>query len=472
MRCAIKTLFLPLLILPITSFANVDMVMGDADQNELIISWSQDNSVFLGKYSDGTYTDIIQHADRNAATVTKAVDSGSGEHVLLLPYVQGEFGVPTQTFTYSYENLTLESVCPVASMQMNDRFGLLKTPDERWDALLAYSNIAFTSSAAIIWAEQTCYEINSSGDLTGINSAWWDKYYYFPPDSRQQSQYPAVMVGPVVCPGGFPLIATSFGYDGSTQGWLMNHSLVFDPDSSGLLCHTIGEWWDPLESGVLGLGSSSDTEAVLLFADSLGSMNWSLYTTLQPGPEGTSPLPWGFPDQDDPVAFSSAGSLPGMLMVWYRDGQIRCRHWNGQWNNYDYFIASSMSPPMLEGIAVCADTDGYWIAWLPVDASEPQVVFVNFGVVTDLPEQSSCSLDPVVFLRPLENPVRGSLSVEVFGTENGQISVIDLSGRIILQAEADREGVHQLGELPVPGVYLIRMCHPGGATTARVVSIK
>ncbi len=452
--------------------ANVDMIMGDEAQNELIIGWSHADTAFLGKYSSGVYTYVVEHSGMNAVAVTTSTDAGAGKHVLFLPYIDEELGVPVQIFTYSYENLSPESYCPVPSMQMHDRFGFLKSSDERWDALLAYSNIAFTSSAAVIWAEQTYFEISSIGDLTGTNSAYWEKYYWLDSTARLRSEYYGTMVGPVVCQGGFPLIATSFGCSGTTQNWLMNHSLLFDPDSSELLSHTIGEFWDPLESGVLGLGSSSETEAILLFADSLGSMCWSLYTTLLPGPESTSLLPWGFPDQDDPVAFSAATGLPGTLMVWYRDGQIRCRHWNGQWNSYDYPVASAPQPPMTGEIDVCADTDGYWIAWLPVTESEPLVAFVDFGAVTGLPDHATGSLDPFVVLRPLANPVRGPLAVEVLGTGIGQISVIDLSGRTVLQVGIDGEGVHQLGELPVPGVYLIWMHYPGGVASSRVISVR
>jgi len=466
-----NVLYLTLIFLSAACLADVDMVMGDAAQDELIISWSLDYSVFLGRYSGGTYTDVIEHQNRNAVTVTKATDSGSGEHILLLPYVDEEFGVPVQIFTYSYENLTLENYCPVPSMQMHDRFGFLKTPDPRWDALLAYSNVAFCSSVTNLWAEQTYYDISSSGLLTGINSAYWAKDYYWKGYGRQKDVR-AVMVGPVICPGGYSLIATSFGHDDGSGGWLMNHSLVFDPDSSELLCYTIGEFWDPVESGVLGLGSSSDTEAVLLFSDSLGVMNWSLYTTLQPAPESTSLLPWTFPDRDDPVAFSSASTLPGILMAWYREGQIRCRHWNGQWNNYDYFVASSPQSPLIGDISVCADTDGYWIAWLPVAEPEPLVAFIDFGSVTGLSEHSSGILDPALTLRPVANPVSGPLSVEVLGTESGQIAVLDLSGRIVLRAEASGEGLYQLGELPVPGVYVVRLSCPGGEAIARVISIR
>ena len=52
--------------------ADVDMVMGDEPSNELFISWSDGSSVFLGRYTGGTYTHTVEHQDLNAAAVSRA----------------------------------------------------------------------------------------------------------------------------------------------------------------------------------------------------------------------------------------------------------------------------------------------------------------------------------------------------------------------------------------------------------------
>ena len=277
------------------------------------------------------------------------------------------------------------------------------------------------------------------------------------------------MVGPVASPGGNSLIGTSYGYN-STSQWLVNHTLMYDPDSTDLLCYTLGEDWDPNISGVMGLGSSSDSDMILLFADDSGEVNWSDFTAFSPVPESANPLPWDLPALNDPVAFTSTFELAGMLMVWYADGEIRCRHWDGEWNNYDYFVANSVQPPNLKEIAVCADTDGYWIAWLPGDASEPEVVFINYDDVTDIEEEDFSPVEPTVRINPATNPVRSNLSVDILGVSSGVVTVRDICGRTVLESEIQGEGLHSLGELPVSGVYFIRLHYSEGNVSCKVVS--
>lgn len=459
-----------IILLPFLAQANVDMVMGDAAQDELIISWSYNNSSFAGKYSGTEFTQIVAKPGMNTGIVTIAEDSEDEKHILFLPYVQDEFGDNAEVISYSYSDFAYEGTTPFYNMETNDRFGFLKSQDDRWDVLLAYSYMAFTSSGAWLNISQSTYSIATNGDLSQTGEASWDNMYYNKGSETLSQYYPAMMMGPVVCPGGYPLVATSFGCN-STQEWLVNHALVFDPNSTELLCHTIGEDWDPDLSGVMGLGSSSDTEAILVFADDTGDVNWSVFSAFTPVPESTAILPWGFPEFDDPMAFTSTFELPGMLMVWYRDGEIRCRHWDGQWNNYDYFVANSLHAPDIEEIAVCADTDGYWIAWLPGTASEPEVVFVNFNDVTGVAEDEYLTVDAILHISPLTNPVCGNLSVEVSGISCGIITVTDLCGRTVLEREIAGEGIHSLGELPASGIFFVRLHYSTGEVSCRVISM-
>lgn len=465
-----KVVSIVIILLPFIAQANVDMVMGDVTQNELIISWSYDNSTFAGKYTGTEFTQVVAKPGLNTAIVTIARDSEDGKHILFLPYIQGESGEQAKIISYAYGDFACESVFYYDNYEMNDRFGFLKSQDDRWDALLAYSCMFFTSSCACLNVSQSTYSISTDGDLSPTGGAFWEKMYYRRGSETLLQYYPAMMVGPVACPDGYPLVATSFGCN-SIQEWLANHSLVFDPNSTELLCHTIGEDWDPDLSGVMGLGSSSDTDAILIFADDTGDVNWSVFGAFSPVPESTDILPWDFPGLDDPMAFTSTFELPGMLMVWYRDNEIRCRHWNGEWNNYDYFVAYSLFAPDLEEIAVCADTDGYWIAWLPGTASEPEVVFVSFSDVTGVEESEYQPVDAILHISSLTNPVCGNLSVEVSGISCGIITVTDLCGRTVLEREIVGEGIHSLGELPVSGIYFVRLQHSSGNVSCRVVSI-
>ncbi len=457
-----------LVLFPFISFANVDMVMGDAAQDELIISWAYGNSAYAGKYSSTEFTQVVSKPGMDAGAVTIATDAAEEKHILFVPYT-GYGSGNNEIISYSYSDFAYESTYYLYD-QEHQRIGFVKTEDERWDALLGHSGITFCSSVTQLRMWQYSYSISVDGTLTQTGEGTWNKNYYGS-ECDGYSIYPAMMVGPVVCPGGNVLIGTSFGYNSSSSQWLVNHTLMFDPDSSDLLCYTIGEDWDPNLAGVMGLGCSSDTDMILLYADNTGEVNWSTFTAFSPVPESTEILPWDFPELDDPVAFTSTFELPGMLMVWYRDGEIRCRHWDGEWNNFDYFVAYSSYPPDLEEIAVCADTDGYWVAWLPGTASEPEVVFVNSDNVTGMDDRENTSIESGVFISPVANPACGYLSVEISGTASGVITVFDLSGRTVLESVIPGEGISSLGELPASGIYFIRLHHSTGVVSCKVISI-
>lgn len=463
-----RILVLLFVLLPLVSLANVDMVMSDAAQNELIISWSLEDTVFAGKYTGGEFTQVITEQGLCAGAVSIATDDSQEKHILLAIYQESDVGPENnRVLSYSCSDFAHESTHYLNQMEY-ERIGFLKTADDRWDALLAHSSITFCSSVTQYVVFQYSYSISTSGVLTEIAEGFWNKNYYFN-EYDDSSLYPAMMVGPVACPGGNSLIGTSYGYN-STSQWLISHTLMFDPDSADLSCYTMGEGWDPNISGVMGLGSSSDSDMILLYADDSGDVNWSDFTPFSPVPESANLLPWDFPGLNDPVAFTSTFELPGMLMVWYRDGELRCRHWNGEWNNYDYFVASSVQPPNLEEIAVCADTDGYWVAWLPGDASEPEVVFVSFDDVTGVEEEEFLPVEPVVRINPITNPMESNLTVDICGISSGVVTVTDISGRTVLEREVQGEGLHSIGELPVSGMYFIRLHHSTGNVSCRVVS--
>ncbi len=466
-----KVLSAAIILLPFLAQANVDMVMGDTAQDELIISWSLEDAVFAGKYTGGEFTQVVTEPGLNAGAVTIATDDSAEKHILFALYTEDGFGAENNmVLTYSYNDFAHESTYYYLQEQEHERIGFLKTQDERWDALLAHSGINFCSSVTQLNMWQYSYSISTDGTLTETAAGAWNKDYYFS-ESDHFSVYPAMMVGPAACSGGNVLIGTSYGYNSSSQ-WLVNHTLMFDPNSTDLLCHTLGEGWNPDLSGVMGLGCSSDTDMILLYSDNTGEVNWSAFTAFSPVPESTEILPWDFPGLDDPMAFTSTFELPGMLMVWYRDDEIRCRHWNGEWNNYDYFVANSLYAPDLEEIAVCADTDGYWIAWLPGTASEPEVVFVSFSDVTGVEESEYQPVEPVARINPVTNPTCGNLSVEISGVSSGRATVTDLCGRTILEREIIGEGIYTLGELPVSGVYFIRLHHSSGEVSCKVISIQ
>lgn len=462
-------LLLVLFLLSFISLANVDMVMGDLDQNELIISWSLADTVCAGKYTAGEFTQVITELDWDAGIVTIARDNQEGKHILFLPYRDTFEPSYAEIYSHSYDDLARESATPVL-MQSNDSFHFLKPSDDRWDALLTHSYVLYTGSwGALLCVSQLSWGVGTSGSLFEIIEATWDKFYSY--SDIRYGDDAGLTAGPVVCPGSYPLFAVSFGLFSSSSEWVEHNYLMFDPDLTDLLHFSILEGWDPDVAGVLGLGSSSDTDAVLVYSDDSGNVNWSTFGAFTPVPESTEILPWDFPEFGDPVAFTSTFELPGMLMVWYRDGEIRCRHWDGEWNNYDYFVTSSSYPPDIGEITVCSDTDGYWIAWLPGTASEPEVVFVSFDEVTGVESNESQPIETSIRINPVTNPVTGILSVEVSGVSSGIAVVNDLSGRTVSEGEILGEGIHSLGVLPVSGMYLVRLHHSTGIASCRVVSL-
>lgn len=453
------------IMLSFLTHANVDMAIGDAAQDELIISWSLEDTVYAGKYAGGAFTQIVSETVFNGAAVAIATDDSEDKHILFAIYTADKMGVENdRVLSYSFNDFTYESAYYLDQLE-HERMGFLKSADGRWDALLAHSGITFCSSVTELVVVQYSFSISTGGVLTKMADGIWHESYYFN-QCDYPTEYPAMMAGPVASPGGNSLVGTSFGYN----NWLLGHTLMYDPYSTDLLCHTLGEDWVPSLSGVMGLGSSSDSDMILLFADESGEVNWSDFTTSSPIPESATLLPWDFPGINDPVAFTSTFEQPGMLMVWYRDGELRCRHWNGEWNNYDYFVANSAQPPDLEEIAVCSDTDGYWISWLPGDASEPEVAFVNYDDVTHVEEEEYLSVEPAVRINPAANPAGSSLSVEISGVTSGLLTVTDICGRTVLESEVQGEGLHLLGELPASGMYFIKLHYATGNVSCKVVS--
>ncbi|MCK5787322.1 MAG: hypothetical protein KAH54_12295, partial [Candidatus Sabulitectum sp.] len=103
---------LPLImfLLPVVSLANVDMVMGDAAQNELIISWSLEDTVFAGKYTGGEFTQVVMESGLNAGAVTIARDASEQKHILIALYIEDGLGSENnRVLSYSYNDFAHES---------------------------------------------------------------------------------------------------------------------------------------------------------------------------------------------------------------------------------------------------------------------------------------------------------------------------------------------------------------------------
>ncbi len=452
-------------VLSTALFGNVDIVMGDLNQDELVISWAIGDSCFVSKYYGGLFHEQVVLSGHSFGTLGLACDPSDGKHVLYAVTEQAQTS-SDYIHVYVYEDLNWENqefIDPVSDGDVVS-LGFLKSPSEEWDAVLGGGALWITSIWTYVHAVQIAYNINEAGALEIADYAQAIIQFYKDVDHTEAS-YPGLLVGVIECPGGYPLMATSFGVYGN---YYKSHAFCFDPDSSELLYSELGnELCTPEYSGVIALGSSSDTETVLLFSNETGDVNWYEFLPSSPNPSDSLPYPWVYPRHNDPVAMTSTYDLPGILMVWYANGEIRCRHWEGGWNDFDHIASYTGGAVSEEDIAVVCDTDGYWITWLEGGSSEPVVVFIPFDDVTGISGETESTGG--VFIRPFRNPSCGSMSFEITGVQTGTVSVFDISGRLVVRNEVQGEGIHTIDVTFSPGMYLVRLHCDTGDISCKVI---
>jgi hypothetical protein len=160
----------------------------------------------------------------------------------------------------------------------------------------------------------------------------------------------------------------------------------------------------------------------------------------------------------------------GMLLAWVQGSELRCRHFDGEWNGYDHIVQTGLGSVADQDIAVCSDVDGYWIAWLESGAAEPELVYVPRDSVTGIagggisPAQLELDLYP--------NPFAEVLHVQPSGfTGACRISVYDTAGRAVESAGiVNGSWEWDAGSLPA-GLYSVVAESPEGAVTRRVMHI-
>ena len=180
---------------------------------------------------------------------------------------------------------------------------------------------------------------------------------------------------------------------------------------------------------VTSLGSCS-SEAVGLWSDSSEVLFFSVFTD-DIEPDFTVEMPFTHPTISEPVAMTRNPSDTGLLMAWFQNGDIRVRHWKGEWNDFDHIIASDQ-PTVTEGnISVCSIDDGYWVVWLPEGIDEPTLEYVDRGSVTALDPSGNPDENPFS-LTLSENPFMESVYFTVFGYPlPRRIRIFDITGRLI-----------------------------------------
>ncbi|MCK5117497.1 MAG: T9SS type A sorting domain-containing protein [Candidatus Aegiribacteria sp.] len=186
-------------------------------------------------------------------------------------------------------------------------------------------------------------------------------------------------------------------------------------------------------------------------------------------PTSTEAFPFPYP-RNQPSAMSCHPYYDGMLLAWIQGSELRCRHFDGEWNDYDHIVQSGLGTVTDQNIAVCSDVDGYWIAWLENGASEPEVVFVPRDSVTGISGSGISSIEMTLDLFP--NPFGNVLHIAPSGfTGNCRISIYDTAGRIV-ESTTMSSDVWDWDASSIPtGLYSIVAESPEGTISRRVMHL-
>ena len=207
-------------------------------------------------------------------------------------------------------------------------------------------------------------------------------------------------------------------------------------------------------------------------------MYYSVFTD-SIAPDFTDEFLFDAPTSTNPVAMSCNPEDPGLLLVWYDDPlhQLRVRHYQDEWNDFDHVIASCPSGVSPRNIAVYSGTDGYYVTWLPVGAAQPELVFVDRATVTGISNRGESQLISPV-LRVSSNPFNKGVSIFVDNfTSLEELLVFDLSGRIVRILQSTDwgsfhwNGCNTLGSNVSSGVYIVLGITENGNVSTRLVKL-
>jgi len=296
---------------------------------------------------------------------------------------------------------------------------------------------------------------------------------------------PPPVQAPVDLPGMQPLFMSSYCCSNPYTSWgaIRSHLHQEEPSQSrviGQMC-TYGIWYYEayncfVEVSVPAFGSCT-SEAIGLWTDTTHTLYTSFFTD-SVAPSYTVEFPFASPVWDDPAAMTRSQEDPGLLLVWYRDGEIRVRHWESEWNDFDHIVASGQPAVATGNIATCSVSDGYWVAWLPEGASVPIVVFVDRGVVTGI-EGFEEPVQAPLALHPSQNPFRESVVFTFAGYPlPEQLMIFDITGRFIRTLGDGSggstflwEGNDTSGSEVPSGTYLVQGTSAGGLASVTVVKL-
>lgn len=290
------------------------------------------------------------------------------------------------------------------------------------------------------------------------------------PLSTQQIQHISVTAHCTACPMSY--------FEGSICSYLHQIAPVSRIDE--MWCHgiyAVETYGIPFDLGLIGAGSNS-SQAVVIWEDTSSVMQYSVFTD-SIAPDVTYEFPFNAPDLTNPAAMSCNPEDPGLLLVWFDNNldQIRVRHYQDEWNDFDHVIASCPSGVLPGNIAVYSVEDGYYVAWLPGEESPPEFAFVDRATVTGIHDQpESPMISPVIsisanpFIECVSFTLKNTVSIE-------ELLVFDMYGRVVCTLHPTDDGTfhwdgyNNTGSTVSSGVYFIMGAAEKGIVSAGLVKL-
>mgnify|MGYP001035203546 CR=1 FL=1 len=477
MRCSICLFLITSLLL-----ADVEIVPLTTDSDVSFVSWIDSNeTAHMGRYAGDSLVVEISMVG-NYDTGVGVCEFQPDSHIVL--FITSTYGTECDTLiTFSPTDLSRLDSRPMYGDYEHYRYGFLKNPDPRWDAFLTVFSYNFCSSITNLLWETYELSVSPSGEIEQLFSLYESKYKGIPTGADQYAYLD--FCGPVMKGSGWPLFCAierqpggpwpsgaacwSFVHNPPVDSTYLLHDVFYSADSEK-------PDWPPT---LMAMGSSSD-DAIVLWEDADGQVMYSSFDGMSPVPVYTASFPGSNPREENCCAMSSNPEDAGMLLAWYDDGDIICRHYEGVWNDYAHIVASGIDNVGSGNIAVSSVDEGYWVAWMDDSDTYPELVFVDRDMVTSIYGGGSPAVAGA-WLLVFPNPCRNILSIVPTGLpETGSCRVLihDCSGRLVQSIDAmDVENYltwdcrDRSGEECTPGVYFVTLDVSGSSVTQKVLLI-
>lgn len=274
--------------------------------------------------------------------------------------------------------------------------------------------------------------------------------------------------------GGLPAFTTASGswdgYPGPSYFGITSVCLESDTLHENTLYGIFAGSYPPVPPEVLATGYGQ-TGQLSLWTDTAGVVWCSSFVGSPASPENSTVE---MPHSEMPfaAALTRTRNDSGILSAWYDGSFIMVRHWQDGWNDYAHAV-EPWTNVSAGNIAVCSDTDGYWVAWKGDQDTLPQYRFIPRNSVTGIDDTNAGSGTDVE-LAVSGNPVGfgSTCSVSLPCHQHYSLRLFDLYGRNLGEiASGEGSSVNvplDLSAYP-SGVYHVVLSADHGVSSVRVV---